>query len=104
MAWEGSTRARRLPGTWRSTIVPRIMSRDSRQCQWPTDTGICAWPATDIDHKIAGDDHRDENLWALCRWHHERKTSAEGAQQRRNNGYARERRAVEKHPGLISDT
>jgi 5-methylcytosine-specific restriction enzyme A len=103
MAWEGSTRRQRLPSDWRSRIVPRIMRRDNHRCQWPNDHGICGWQATDIDHKQPGDNHSDDNLWALCSWHHDKKTAHEGNTARRNNGYIREKRTPESHPGIINN-
>lgn len=102
MAWEGSTRAQRLPKDWASRTVPRIMRRDHRQCQWPAEHGICRWPATDVDHKQPGDNHSDDNLWALCTWHHQHKTAAEGIEARRINGYVSERRKPESHPGIVA--
>ncbi|MFE0964073.1 MULTISPECIES: hypothetical protein [Streptomyces] len=56
-----------------------------------------------MDHIIAGDDHREANLRALCGWHHQRKSSREGGE-----AMAAKRRQIadrfkrdEAHPGLL---
>jgi 5-methylcytosine-specific restriction endonuclease McrA len=79
MAWEGSYRRSRLPRDWQSRRA-RILRRDGYACQHREDDGRrCGRPATDVDHIVPGDNHADTNLRALCRWHHQRKSSAEGA-------------------------
>lgn len=78
--WTSSTRRDRLPANW-PTIRRRILRRDRHQCQVIKEDGTrCLEYATDVDHKQAGDDHRDENLQAICSWHHRKKSSREGGQ------------------------
>lgn len=96
MAWEGSTRRDRLPPGWSTRTVPRILQRDGRRCQLAYDG--CTGEATEVDHITPGDDHRDENLQAVCSWCHSRKTAAEGNAARTR--YSR-RRPPERHPGLL---
>ena len=101
--WENSDRRQRLPADW-PVIRRRILRRDGRRCTVRDAYGVrCSEPATDVDHVLAGDDHRDANLRSVCRWHHQRKSSREGAaaravQWRRNN---RRFRRSEAHPGLV---
>lgn len=102
--WEGSDRRDRLPPDWNTRIRPRILRRDGHRCTARHTGGAhCPEPATDVDHIIPGDDHRDENLTSLCQWHHQRKSSREGAaaraaQWRRHN---RRYRRTEGHPGIV---
>lgn len=51
----------------------------------------------EVDHVGDHNDHRDSNLRGLCKWHHARRTSAQGnaAQVRVTQRYPKE-----KHPGL----
>jgi len=101
MAWSSgpSARAQRLPDDWPIRRV-RVLRRDGYKCQAKDSTGHrCGAPANQVDHVEAGDDHSDGNLQALCRWHHARKSSAEGAAARRPR--ATMRREPEKHPGMI---
>lgn len=75
-AWEGSTRRARLPHDWSHTIVPRILARDP-VCR------VCAKQrSTQVDHIVAGDDHRDENLQGICADCHRAKTQREAAEAR----------------------
>lgn len=77
-AWEGSTRAERLPSNW-SAIRRRILRRDGYRCQ----ASGCGARATEVDHIIPNDDHSPENLQSLCSPHHLEKTLAEAAAARR---------------------
>ncbi|PRX95586.1 HNH endonuclease [Allonocardiopsis opalescens] len=97
MAWDTSTRRAELPTDWYSRIRPAILQRDGYACQWRTDGQRCGAHANQVDHIGDRHDHRPENLQALCRWHHARKSSAEGAAARRN---PTTRRPPEAHPGL----
>ncbi|WP_207391461.1 hypothetical protein [Streptomonospora litoralis] len=63
-----------------------------------TDGRRCTRAATEVDHIKGKHDHRDQNLQALCEWHHRRKSSAEGNAQRRRFS---NRRPPEQHPGLL---
>jgi len=96
--WKGSTRRAELPSDWYSRVRPRILRRDRGVCQWRLAVGgRCGEPANQVDHKGAPDDHRDENLQALCERHHKRKSSDEGnaAHQPRPSRFRR----PERHPG-----
>ena len=79
-AWEGSTRADRLPSNWDS-IRRFVLRRDNYECQWPG----CRATATEVDHVIPNDDHSPANLQSLCKPHHQRKTLAEAQAARRGN-------------------
>jgi 5-methylcytosine-specific restriction protein A len=95
--WQGSTRKAELPPDW-AAIRARILARDGRQCT-ERDEGVrCVQAATDVDHIGDKHDHRDENLRALCDWHHKKRSSAQG-----NAARVRipERRRPERHPGLL---
>ena len=99
MAWEGSDRAARLPHDWQARRR-RVLIRDGYRCQTRLSTGaLCLEPAGEVDHVVPGDDHREENLAAICRYHHGRKTAAEGnaARKRLPSRY----RPPEKHPGAL---
>ena len=97
MAWSTSDRAERLPPNWESEIVPFILDRDRRKCKlaWPG----CQVVATEVDHKVRGDDHKHENLQAVCERCHARKSAREGNEAKRKLKEAR-RRPPERHPGL----
>lgn len=102
MAWTSdsvSARAARLPSDW-STRRVRVLRRDGYRCQARDSTGVlCGSPANQVDHVEHGDDHDYANLQSLCRWHHARKSSSEGAAARRPK--ATQRRPPEAHPGLL---
>lgn len=100
-----STRRRTapMPKGWDRTRR-RILKRDGHRCQWLLGTGgICGEPANEVDHKVGAaqgvDDHSDENLWALCSWHHARKTGREASAV----AHAMQPRArpAEGHPGML---
>lgn len=103
MAWTSdstSDRGARLPSDW-STRRVRVLRRDGYRCQARDSTGVlCGKPANQVDHIVHGDDHELANLQALCRWHHARKSSAEGVAARRPR--ASRTRAPEPHPGMAS--
>lgn len=101
--WQGSDRRLRLPPDW-DKIRRRILKRDDYRCKVRnTYNERCSEPATEVDHIVAGDDHSESNLQAICSWHHGRKSGAEGAQARA----AAIRRSSKKftrneaHPGLV---
>lgn len=99
MPWDTSDRLSRLPSNWQ-TLRVRVLRRDSYRCQARDSLGIlCGAPANQVDHIVAGDDHSLDNLQALCRWHHDRKSSAEGHAARRPR--PKRARDPEAHPGLI---
>ena len=93
-----------LPKGWESRTRPRILRRDRRKCQWPTDADvICGEPATDVDHKTPaylGGSDEDDNLWALCRYHHNKKTAGEASAVA--HAIPPRERPREEHPGLIN--
>ncbi len=79
----------------------RVLRRDSYRCQAKDSLGVrCDAYANQCDHIVAGDNHDEDNLQALCRWHHDRKSSAEGAAARRPR--ATQRREPEAHPGMVA--
>lgn len=82
------------------------MRRDKKRCQTVVDLDtddVCGKPATEVDHVVPGDDHRLENLEAICEWHHARKSSAEGnAARAKQRAIVRKRfQRTEDHPGLL---
>lgn len=84
--WEGSTRRRRLPKDWPTRRL-RILTRDKHKCQAEARLAMrhdprCDGTATEVDHVIRGDDHRDENLTSLNHWCHQAKTQAEATAAR----------------------
>jgi 5-methylcytosine-specific restriction protein A len=99
--WKGSTRKSRLPPDW-PQIRLRIGTRDNWQCQWRMPNGfICGAHANQIDHKVPGDDHSDENLQCLCEEHHKVKSSSEGGAAKYaaiKAAKARVARPQEEHP------
>lgn len=95
MAWQGSTRAARLPSNWRTEIRPRILARDPT-CQLAF-AGICTGASTEVDHRDHGDNHADENLQGVCTECHIEKTKRESAAAR---WQYRATRPAERHPGL----
>lgn len=98
MAWttEGnSARKDRLPADW-PTRRQRILRRDRYKCQEIIDGRRHLAPAREVDHIVPGDDHRDENLRAICTACHRKKSSAEGVAAQR-----RRKAEPEPHPGLI---
>lgn len=103
MAWAtgSSARAQRLPKDWQA-IRLRVLRRDRYTCRARMADGtLCVERANQVDHIIAGDDHSMRNLQALCRWHHARKSSAEGAAARKANPRPSRYNKREAHPGLL---
>lgn len=92
--WRGAERSRlgRLPPDWRTT-TRRILARDGGVCH------VCGeYGANEVDHIVAGDDHRLSNLAAIHGYPcHRRKTAREANAARWRN---KARREPEKHPGL----
>lgn len=100
--WDGSNRRARLPSNW-GKLRAQVLERDGHRCRWPTEQQPgtrCGAAATEVDHIKAGDDHSLDNLQALCRWHHQRKSSSEG-QQSPNRQTVTMSRPPEQHPGLL---
>lgn len=81
-----------LPRDWPATRR-RILDRDGQRCY------RCGRHATDVDHIVPrhlGGSDDDDNLAAICRDCHRRKTGREARARRPNR-----RRPTEPHPGLI---
>lgn len=98
--WAGSDRRSRLPRDW-NQLRQVVLKRDGGRCTWTLPSGArCPRPATDVDHRIPGDDHRLENLQALCSHHHGRKSAQEGVQARAQRKVGRKRRQ-EQHPSQM---
>jgi 5-methylcytosine-specific restriction protein A len=97
--WQGSNRRAELPPDWDSAIRPRILARDGQQCALVEDGVRCTQRATDVDHIGDKNDHRDENLRAICGWHHKKRSSQQGNAARKR---VSEKRRPEPHPGLIT--
>lgn len=76
--WSGSDRRKRLPANWEREIRPRILARDEHRCRYTEHGERCISRATDVDHIVHGDDHRDSNLQSLCAFHHSEKSAQEG--------------------------
>lgn len=80
--WDNSDRSSRLPPDWQQRRK-RALQRDHDQCVWMEHTEAgrrerCPNRATEVDHKIPGDNHALENLQSLCWFHHDMKTRREG--------------------------
>jgi 5-methylcytosine-specific restriction protein A len=106
--WAGSDRQYTLPADWDRTVA-RIRRRDGNRCQWiREDTERKCGRRADggVDHKIrpadGGTDH-DSNLWALCHFHHARKTGQEGGTASGAARRAKRDAAKPLHPGLLSE-
>lgn len=101
--WQGSTRRQRLPANW-GALREKVLKRDKRKCRHLNSDGTrCAAPANQVDHIVANDDDSPENLRALCEFHHQRKSSAEGGQARaaRRRQVSQSFRRTERHPGQL---
>jgi 5-methylcytosine-specific restriction endonuclease McrA len=101
--WEGSDRRSRLPADWPKRRL-RVLRRDGGRCTALDEAGArCVETATDVDHVLPGDDHRESNLTSLCWWHHRQKSSREGAEARNTKRRQNARRfnRTEAHPGLM---
>lgn len=98
--WDTSNR-RRDPHNW-NAIRAYIAERDNHRCQeFMRDGTPCTDIGTECDHIIplsqGGSDNPD-NLRMLCKWHHARKSSAEGNAARR---HISEQKPRERHPGMM---
>jgi hypothetical protein len=100
-AWRGSTRRQRLPANWDELKARALERNPAKVCHW------CGRPGGgDLDHIVAGDDHRLENL----DWIHGRRQFEAGVSERNCHGEksgaegaaARPRlhRPAEVHPAL----
>lgn len=104
--WAGSTRHDQLPTNW-ATIAAAIHARSGGLCEVTrASTGQrCGRPADGgVDHITRpADGGTDEppNLQDTCRWHHNRKSSAEGNKARALTA-KKLKHPRERNPGLIS--
>lgn len=82
MPWDGRRKAG-LPPDW-SKIRLRVLKRDDYRCRWPLpyNDEECGQEAHEVDHRVDRHDHRDDSLWSLCQYHHQRKTQREAAEGR----------------------
>lgn len=93
--WASSNRRNELPTCW-PKMRAQVRKRDKGLCQWPVGQSICGATGRDVDHRGDKHDHRLEALWLLCPDHHKGKTQTEAIA-----GRVFERRAAERHPGLL---
>lgn len=98
MGWETSNRREHLPPDWPARRIARLELDGWRCTALMRDGTRCTERATDVDHHRGRDHHELADLRSLCSWHHDRKSSREGAAARQA---LRERRQPERHPGLI---
>ncbi|GEB50434.1 HNH endonuclease [Streptomyces cacaoi] len=85
--WGSSTRGEHLPSNW-AALRDAAWRRHHGLCQHVRyDTGRpCLAPGDAVDHKVPvsqGGTSRPENLWVLCKYHHDKKTAREAAAARR---------------------
>ena len=107
VVWSSSRRRERFNPDWQRTRRI-ILKRDGYRCQWPVkdDSGnvrLCGAPANEVDHKRRDgvhDDDSPDNLWALCHWHHQRKTERESAEARRRKSARRKENQWYSHPAF----
>lgn len=100
MAWETSNRKAELPPDWKER-VREVWKRDGGRCRWllPKSGKRCPRPGADVDHRYGPTRHAVEDLWLLCRTHHDQKTQREAQQGRRARKKGRKRR-TEQHPSV----
>jgi 5-methylcytosine-specific restriction enzyme A len=98
MPWTNSNRKDELPKNW-PHLRNKVLKRAGYQCEFLTNGVRCTARATDVDHKIRGNNHSLSNLQALCPDHHARKSAMEGVEARK----AKYSRRVEPHPGYIGN-
>jgi 5-methylcytosine-specific restriction endonuclease McrA len=97
MVWSTSDRSLELPSNWESKIQPEILKRDSYKCK--INLPGCEVEATEVDHKVRGNDHSYKNLQAVCTRCHAKKSSREGHSAKAKLKKLRSR-PRERHPGL----
>ena len=99
MAWQGSNRRAELPPDWAKRRKACLDAAGGR-CQWILPSGArCPREATDADHKSDPLNHDD--LQALCRTHHNRKTGEEARAARAKKGSAKRPKET-RHPGRLA--
>ena len=95
MSWADSSRRQELPRDW-DAIRASVLREANWLCE--IESPGCSRMATDVDHKQRGNDHSRSNLRAACSKCHDKKSSAEGVNRRRELKAQRSRPA-ERHPG-----
>lgn len=96
-----SDRKKRLPPDWRA-LRALTLERCGGRCEVVKKSGKRCWDAaTEVDHIEPGDNHALSNLRGICRWHHARKTSQEGARAQAEKRSILTRPA-ETHPGVFA--
>lgn len=99
MAWSSSHRRKRLPPNW-SELRTECLRRDPI-CRWMEHGEyVCKNPSTEADHiEAKADDH--SRLQGLCSWHHQQKSSMEGAEAlaKKRERIAQRFVRTEAHPG-----
>ena len=99
--WANSDRKARLPDDW-PLLRQIVIERAGGRCEIVKRNGKRCWDkGTDVDHKVAGDDHSLANLQLICPWHHQRKSSREGNAAKAVSLNAL-KRPPEPPPGLIA--
>ena len=93
--WKGSTRRARLPIDW-DRVRRKVLKSADGMCQIRAQG--CDVLASQVDHVVAGDDHRLSNLQATCGNCHTKKTNYEN-KIRRNKKMALKKRPTDSHPG-----
>jgi len=98
MAWETSTRAKRLPKNW-PQLKAATKKRARGKCEAATHVPECTGIGAECDHRDRGDDHSLANLQWLSTPCHKAKSSQENAEANRRRAGMR-LRPQERHPGL----
>lgn len=94
MTWNSSNRLERLPPWWSKFTVEYL--RDHRVCALKYEG--CQIEATEVDHKINGDNHDLSNLQPVCERCHAKKSSKEGNLAKAKLRSLR-KRPKQRHPG-----
>ncbi len=101
--WSNSNRREELPAGW-DKLRRRVLIRDGHRCTHVNDYGKrCEEVGDEVDHIVAGKNDSESNLRAICGFHHQRKSSAEGgaAAQAIRKRNAKKFDRTEQHPGTI---
>jgi 5-methylcytosine-specific restriction protein A len=96
MAWATSDRLSRLPPWW-SKFTDEYLKTHTR-CEIKGEG--CQVVATEVDHKIPGDDHSEMNLQPACERCHAKKSAREGNAAKARLKALR-RRPRDRHPGEL---
>jgi len=75
MSWSTSKRKERLPSWWNEQFTSRYL-RDNPRCSLKYEG--CQVVATEVDHRIPGDNHDLSNLQPACERCHAKKSAREG--------------------------